>query len=61
MIPLILAFVLAAVGLAGAYWFLHQNQAVSQFWELAGIGVLMMFLLIGVSFIVRATARGRKR
>ena len=62
MLPLLI--ILLLLGLAGAYWFTHaQNTVVSGFWELAGLGVLMLFLLLGIGLLARlaAPARGGKR
>ena len=47
---------LAAVGIAGAYFYFNQPDIVHQmgnFWTLAGVGVFMLFMLIGVSFLIK--------
>ena len=53
---------LAAVGIAGAYFYFNQPDIVHQmgnFWTLAGVGVFMLFMLIGVSYLARS--RGARR
>ena len=60
MLPLLI--LLGVIGLAGAYWFLNNDAGVTQFWELAGLGVFIMFLMIGVSILVNTSrARGGRR
>lgn len=49
---------LVAVALAGvgAYFYFNQPEVTHSmgiFWELAGVGVMMMFLLIGISFLIK--------
>ena len=60
MLPLLILLLL--IGLAGAYWFTHaQSATVSGFWELAGLGIFMLFLLLGIGLLARLTSRGGRR
>ena len=58
MLPLLI--ILLLLGLAGGYWLLH-NEATGAFWELAGLGVFMLFLLLGIGLLARLTSRGGRR
>ena len=52
---------LLLVGLAGGYWVTH-SQGMDQFWQLAGVGVFMTLLLIGIGVFARTvSSQGARR
>ena len=49
-----LLILLLIIGLAGGYWLLHSNAiqiGLTAFLALAGLGVFLMFLLVGLGFL----------
>ena len=60
MLPLLI--ILLIIGLAGGYWLLHSNAiqiGLTAFLALAGLGVFLMFLLIGLGFLATPSSSSK--
>lgn len=57
---ILIFLLLLMLGLAGGYWLLH-NEATGAFWELAGLGVFMMLILVGIGIMAQQIRGGRRR
>lgn len=60
MLPLLIFLII--VGLAGGYWLLHSNAVqlgLTAFLALAGLGVFLMFLLIGLGFLTNPSSSSK--
>jgi len=62
MLPLLIFLII--VGLAGGYWLLHSSSVqigLAAFLAMAGLGVFLMFLLIGLGFLAAPSSSSKSK